>query len=311
MRDTLPAQQQFLTAAVHKFRGQVNLALNRPGYHENDRKELRKTVKDLNQGYDTFMRYFGHCWMFEGSDKDPTEELNGLFGVNAGLGEDAHRVKRTAKGNLEAGGLAHLYGNDTANIKGMLAEEIQAKLPKFQANQLPGVTNPDIYPAMFHEQTKKWSAIAQNHLNKVADSVWICVETILSEVCPPTNDTRILNDGLREILGNMFDGTLNSARQRLREYCEREEKPRLLQTTDPRFADDLEACRQLRFFKAYADFHQIQEGCQDEKIPMKRFQKGFELMHSSTARNMINDVHDILKIYYGVSPLSHALSLFL
>lgn len=305
-RDTLPAQQQFLVTAVQKYRNQIDLALTRPGHQHMDSKELRKLIKNHNDEYDSFMRYLGHNFEFNEDDVDPENELIRLLIKSGQTSQDESgiRIERDTARQEEEAENSSFYATSMSEMEGELLDSIGDWLSDFQANQLPGVINPDIYPFAFQKLTKKWSTIAHSHLMKIADAVWGCIDDTLDDVCPRADDTQALNEGLRTFLRRMFDETLSATVSRLKEYCEQEERPVLLQTTNPRFAESLEACRRLRFYEVFSKF---QDQPKDESS-VDKFLRAYKLLNANTHQNMINDVHDVLKIYYGVSTPAHVTS---
>lgn len=301
-RDTLASQQQFLNRKAQEFCAQAKLALDRPGLSGDSAKELRQITRQYNDEYDFFMRELGHSNNFEDIDVNPRTALERLFAKETSkIQQDKDQVRSLYEGQRRAiVEKLDVYKEfqDVGSEQDLLAL-IGEKLSTFQAKQLPGVVNPDIYPVIYRQQTVKWNGITHIHLERVSKAVWRCIEAILDDVCPKTEDTILLNRGFRDILRAKFDATHEDALNDLAKYCKLETEPDLLQTADPKFADKLDGCRKLRFFESYAEFKRSSV----EGADVENFLNGFSLMHSTTKQNMINDVHDVLKVYYQVSTI--------
>jgi hypothetical protein len=304
-RLTLASQRLFLNEKAQSFSDQAKLALERPGLSGDPAKELRQITRQYNDEYDFFMREFGHQNSFENIDANPITALErklasltntveqGRNQIRA-LYEDQHRPLIT---NLDV-----YRNNEEVGSEDDLLTLIKDKLDTFQAKQLPGVVNPDIYPVIYRQQTQKWTDIAHTHFERVSKAVWRCIEAIIDDVCPQTEDTILLNRGFRAILRAKFDAAHESTLNELAKYCKLEAQPAVLETRDPRFVIELDSCRKLRFFESYSAFSESLGNGNGRQVE-ENFLHGYSLMHSTTTQNIINDVHDVLKVYYKVNDI--------
>ncbi|KAL2201895.1 P-loop containing nucleoside triphosphate hydrolase protein [Sarocladium strictum] len=300
-RVTLASQRQFLNKKAEKFCAQAKLALDRPGLSGDPAKELRQITRQYDDEYDCFMRELGHSNRFENIDINPRTTLEQKLAGETKAVEQVRDQTRALYEDQRRPNIANLdvYRDfEEVGSEHDLLALIGDKLSTFQARQLPGVVNPDIYPVIYRQQTLKWNGIAHTHLERVSKAVWRCIEAILNDVCPETEDTILLNRGFRDILRAKFDATHESALKELEKYCKLETQPNLLQTADPKFASELDSCRKLRFFES---FHEFDQSRVTGAAAMESFLHGFSLIHSTTTQNIINDVHDVLKTYYKVS----------
>ncbi|RBA08860.1 hypothetical protein FPRO05_07140 [Fusarium proliferatum] len=297
-RTSHAARQQFVVATVRKYEEMAQTALDRPGFLDHS-MELRREVSRLNAEFDKFMRARGGTWEFEDIDVDPRVLLDEHLTLETqARAEEKYlpaRVRNVNKTKIDSSldkafpGLAHIQ--DTRNLMGA----IQDKLALYQGSLLDGIINPDIYPDMYREQVKKWGHIANIHLARVAQAVSRCTASILNDVCPAESETSTLSRELTALLEASWKESMQRTEDLCKSQCEMETKCVRLQSTGPRFGDEIHGWRILRF---YEGFTSVSQDCEPGHLDLP---KCFESVHPSLGKNMALDVHDVLKVYYKLS----------
>uniref|UniRef100_A0A0D2XUE6 GED domain-containing protein n=1 Tax=Fusarium oxysporum (strain Fo5176) TaxID=660025 RepID=A0A0D2XUE6_FUSOF len=297
-RTSHAARQQFVVATVRKYEEMAQTALDRPGFLDHS-MELRREVSRLNAEFDKFMRARGGTWEFEDAEVDPRVLLDERLALETqARAEDKQlpsRVRNVNKTKLDASldkafpGLSQIQ--DTRNLMGA----IQEKLALYQGSLLDGIINPDIYPDMYREQVKKWGHIANIHLARVAQAVNRCTASILNDVCPAESDTSTLSRELTTLLEASWKESMQRTEDLCKSQCEMETKCVRLQSTGPRFGDEIHGWRILRFYEGLTN---AWVDCDPGHLDLP---KCFESVHQSLGKNMVLDVHDVLKVYYKLS----------
>ncbi|KAF4336632.1 dynamin-related 1D [Fusarium beomiforme] len=297
-RTSHAARQQFVVATVRKYEEMTQMALDRPGFLDHS-MELRREISRLNADFDKFMRTRGGTWEFEDMEVDPRVWLEERLALDTQARAEGKQspphVRNVTKTKLDHSldkafpGLSHVQ--DTKNL--MLT--IQEKLSLYQGSLLDGIINPDIYPDMYREQVKKWDSITKFHLRRVAEAVSRCTASILNDVCPPESDTATLSRELTTLLEASSTEAMRRTEELRKSQCEMETQCRRLQSTGPRFGDEIHHWRVLRFYEGFTNaFAGADIGHLD-------LSKCFESVHPSLGKNMVLDVHDVLKTYYKLS----------
>ncbi|ENH68819.1 Dynamin-related protein 1D [Fusarium oxysporum f. sp. cubense race 1] len=297
-RTSHAARQQFVVATVRKYEEMAQTALDRPGFLDHS-MELRREVSRLNAEFDKFMRARGGTWEFEDAEVDPRVLLDERLALETQARAEEKqlpsRVRNVNKTKLDASldkafpGLSTIQ--DTRNLMGA----IQEKLALYQGSLLDGIINPDIYPDMYREQVKKWGHIANIHLARVAQAVNRCTASILNDVCPAESDTSTLSRELTTLLEASWKESMQRTEDLCKSQCEMETKCVRLQSTGPRFGDEIHGWRILRFYEGFTN------ACVDCDPGHLDLPKCFESVHPSLGKNMVLDVHDVLKVYYKLS----------
>ncbi|KAH7177379.1 P-loop containing nucleoside triphosphate hydrolase protein [Fusarium sp. MPI-SDFR-AT-0072] len=300
-RTSHAARQQFVVATVRKYEEMAQTALDRPGFLDHS-MELRREVSRLNAEFDKFMRARGGTWEFEDAEVDPRVLLDERLALETQARAEEKqlpsRVRNVNKTKLDASldkafpGLSHIQ--DTRSLMGT----IQDKLALYQGSLLDGIINPDIYPDMYREQVKKWGQIANIHLARVAQAVNRCTASILNDVCPAESDTSTLSRELTALLEASWKESMARTEDLCKSQCEMETKCMRLQSTGPRFGDEIHGWRILRFYEGFTN------ACVDCDPGHLDLPKCFESVHPSLGKNMVLDVHDVLKVYYKVCAIT-------
>ncbi|KAF9775009.1 hypothetical protein IL306_006932 [Fusarium sp. DS 682] len=297
-RTSHAARQQYVVATVRKYEEMAQMALDRPGFLDHS-MELRREVSRLNSEFDKFMRARGGTWEFEDTETDPRAMLDERMALDTQARAEGKqllpRIRNVTKTKLDGPldrafpRLSHVQ--DTRNLMGA----IQEKLSLYQGSLLDGIINPDIYPDMYREQVKKWGLIAEIHLQRVAEAVSQCTYSILNDVCPPESDTATMSRELAALLETSWKESLAQTEKLCKSQCDMETKCQRLQSTGPRFGDEILGWRILRFYEGMTN------ACLETEVGDFNLPKCFESVHPSLGKNMVLDVHDVLKVYYKLS----------
>lgn len=278
--------------------------------------DLIQEVATLNSEFDLVMRLAGHVWEFQDQNIMPKEKIDEykttIHSIEMNQSEKDGKLEEILQASDS---LFDPLDPDISPLKplsdipafeeyrhlGLLREfgfQIRTHLVRFSASQPPGVINSDIYPVVYRLQVSKWGPIALEHLRRVQGAIKRSFEAILESVCPRKGDTAILHHELKKRLNVMFDETFDKSRRDLETYCKQETEKQLLQTTDPAFGVELERWRYLRHLRAYqakGDEHQDKNAA-----PIDTVDRIWVNTNLSSDERMAYDIHDIVKVYYGV-----------
>ncbi|RGP76373.1 hypothetical protein FLONG3_5257 [Fusarium longipes] len=294
-RTSHAARQQFVVGTVRKYEEKAQIALDRPGFLHPS-MEICREVSRLNAEFDKFMRTYGGTWHFEDVDVDPLVLIEERMALQAQASAEGRVLppytRKTPETPIDASLCKAFPGLSEIRDTDDLMRTINEKLSTYQVSQLDGVINPDIYPDMYQEQVKKWTAIAERHLQRVASTVSSCTASILDAVCPLEGDTGLMSRELRSLLASSFYRSEAQAYDRCRSQCDMETKCTRLQSTGSRFGDEILNWRRFRFFEAFSNSY---------TGPDSNLSLCFDSIHPSLKKNMVVDVHDVLKVYYKIS----------
>ncbi|KAF4969992.1 hypothetical protein FSARC_2895 [Fusarium sarcochroum] len=298
-RTSHAARQQFVVGIVRQYEEMAQMALTRPGFLDQS-MELRREVGRLNAEFDKFMRSQGGTWEFEDPEVDPSAMVDERIALeNEAKTEEKSlppRVRHAPRIETDPSLDKAFPGLSKVQDTGKLMQAIQEKLSFYQASYLDGVINPDIYPDMYREQVKKWDSIAQHHLNRVARAVSSCTSSILDDVCPPEGETAVMSKELGSLLSSSYSESLIRTETLCKSQCEMETKCQRLQSTGPRFGHEIHCWRMLRFYEGFSSAWTDPNGGQTSALV-----RCFDSVHPSLGKNMVLDVHDVLKVYYKLS----------
>lgn len=291
-RDTSFAKRQYLTATVSKFEEIAKWALGRPEDLPEAVTPLLWEVKELDQCLGDFMRAKGGKWDFEDADADPFAKIAEALGQEPRLSL-ASQVARKVSAGLDKRYPDCSSVQDPEDLMRTIGEQ----LARHQAAQLPGIVNPVVYRNMYQMQVEKWDTITQKHLLLVGHAIQRCYISILDFIFPSHGEPNTLRNELENILRGILDASYQVAEAQRKEACKSKTECKLLHTTDPKFGEQVLGWRQLRFFHATraAQIHDL-----SDVAHLSTFINYFHLAHPSLEKNMIHDVHDVLKVYYKV-----------
>ncbi|QPC79243.1 hypothetical protein HYE68_009995 [Fusarium pseudograminearum] len=289
------ARQQYVAGTVRKYEEKAQIALDRPGFLHPS-MEICREVSRLNAEFDKFMRIHGGTWHFEDVDVDPLVLIEERMALQAEASAEGRllppHTRKTPMTEVDPSLNKAFPGLSEVRDTDDLMRTINERLSMYQVSQLDGVINPDIYPDMYQEQVKKWTAIAECHLQRVASAVSSCTSSILDAVCPLEGDTGLMSRELRALLESSFYRSKARADDRCKSHCEMETKCTRLQSTGSRFGDEILNWRRFRFFEAFSNSY---------TGPDSNLSLCFNSIHPSLQKNMVIDVHDVLKVYYKIS----------
>lgn len=312
-RHSHESKRLYLNIIARSYEEKVANALERPGFSDEPAMEVRREVRRLNQEFDRFMRDFGAKWNFELPDIDPrTTLMEILFPSTTPGNGDTEWAEEEKKAAVTFTPREITFDHDKAFpdcaevcAYESLLEKIGVMIERFQGTHLPGITNPDVYPKMYNLIVEKWTQISTIHLHRVHAAVKKGYLAILKSVCPPTGGTTNLHSRLAKLLEKKFEQSYGWAKQECEDYCKKETEAKILSTTDPAFETQLELWRRARF---YDGLNQIRR--QDPRLVVGedalRDDTFYKLCHPAVQKNAVNDVHDVLKVYYKVRKLNRS-----
>ena len=181
-------------------------------------------------------------------------------------------------------------------------EWIRRTLADNRGTELPGTLNSAILPVLFRKQADKWKDIAGQHFSRIRRTTVSSMTAMLAHTCVDdltrSKVERIINDANKAAMKRGVD--------RL-EALNKDVLDRPLQTSDSAFEESVRAARLARFKNAlerFASFNKSDSPDQptDQLILKIRDQEAlFNELHISNARNLEDEVHDILEAYYNLA----------
>ena len=172
--------------------------------------------------------------------------------------------------------------------------------------ELQGTLNPDVLPALFHRQIAKWKDLATSHFSKTTKTVGIALKEAIEIACKGDD---VVAQRVRAQVWQAESAAeahgLLQIRQRVDEITSRH-----LQTQNPIFEEQIRKARLARFTAALKRYrsmtqHPIQQNgnTTDEQvlIDLRNVTALFNQIHMSSAQNLEDDIHDILKSYYELA----------
>ena len=309
-RNTHDARQRYLIEFVTNFEKQALLALEQPGYLSVPEKELRIQIRALSDSFNAFMRESGHSFHFEDENTDPREELIKILGEMDMKDRHRKHFRRSEYSSELDHEKSSTLGDYFDDFKGVgdsdaLLRTIEQHLEWSQAAQLPGIVSTDVYPKVYRSQIQKWPGATMHYLELARSHVEECFDALLESVCPSTGGSRIAHSELAERMRSMLSDTYEIAMDQATRYCKQETSCDILKTGDPRFIEQLGAWRRLRFLWAKNSVEGQkagEEAAEGAKVSQsKHFFSAFKLLHHSTTTNVIDDIQDVVRVYYQVN----------
>ncbi|RSL92746.1 hypothetical protein CEP52_013650 [Fusarium oligoseptatum] len=292
-RDTSFAKRQYASNTVKKFEELARSALEHPEELPEAVTPLLWEVAELNKGLDGFLRAKGGKWDFEDAGVDPFAK------IAEALGQKPQHSPASQVASKVSASLDKRY-SECSSVQDSedLMETIEEQLARHQAAQLPGIVNPIVYRNMYQMQVEKWETITQQHLLLVGETIQRCCASILDIVCPLHGESNTFRTELENVLTRFLNETYDAAQAQREHACRNETNCKRLLTTDPKFGEQVLGWRQLRFFKATraAQIYDL-----SDVAHLSAFVNYFQLAHPSLEKNMVHDVHDVLKVYYKIA----------
>ncbi|KAL9024153.1 MAG: hypothetical protein Q9180_007980, partial [Flavoplaca navasiana] len=169
--------------------------------------------------------------------------------------------------------------------------------------ELQGTLNPDVLPALFHRQIAKWKDLATSHFSKTTKTVGIALKEAIEMACKGDD---VVAQRVRAQVWQAENAAeargLLQIRQRVDEITSRH-----LQTQNPIFEEQIRKARLARFTAALKRYRSMTQNpihqngnTTDEQvvIDLRNVTALFNQVHMSSAQNLEDDIHDILKSYY-------------
>lgn len=284
-RKDLAEKRSYVARIVQLYRDQVEACLRHNGYQRPDIQILSKE-NALWAEFDTVMRFCGGVWRFEDDPDDIPQEKKH---------NEARRDPSMAD-LIKSRRVGHAYSNvPEVNSAESLLASIGKQVTSFNAGQIPGIVNPEVFHQMYQMQVANWPRIVEIYVEQVQQATWGCIEAILSEVCPAEGSTRKLHEELTATLKGYFHDACGKLWVDCGKHCNMQTaSERLCPIVDRNFEADLQKRRQRRWIDAGKS---IEPSTNFEDNMVQYFQK----IHWSLETNMVYDVHDVLKGYYEVS----------
>ncbi|KAI9149526.1 Interferon-induced GTP-binding protein Mx1 [Paramyrothecium foliicola] len=272
-RNDFASKQKFIIDHVNKIAKIINRALNNSTQLPEEQMRLVPIVSQLNSYFDASARSFGHVWSFE-SDKSLESGENHRTGIDS-ISSASLSLLPVALRNKASFTKEYVEVLPTESFLSEITDEFLV----LQANQLPGVINPAIYPIMYSKQALKWKGMALQHLQCVHDAVDLLIRGAIRTVCPPEGGTRVLHQELTSFVTSILEESHKEACEFIISFCEKETNPEhTLQST-------------------YPGFHWKEgEGKTDMQLGLM-----FNFIHHTNPQNMQLEVHDVLQVYYELS----------
>ncbi|KAF3811106.1 Interferon-induced GTP-binding protein Mx2 [Colletotrichum gloeosporioides] len=284
-------RQLYLRDAVEKFHAIAKKTLNSPGHLSDKETMVRSLVRESSNHFTVAMREHGHAYEFEDVGTEPTRKL--ADAISSYYPSDAVVTHHSTASKKSTG---QQKSKDTRRLP-PLTSEIRLQLKVWQTTELPGLLNTEVVKVLFKEQTRKWEDLAKSHISRVTNTVEVACDVILNQVFKSDGSSKILRSELEMVLSQFRREGKSKALDELKEYCRRERELHL-QTTDPRFTENLEALRSARLLKTLKSMPK-QSG--DLADPMSHAGALLQHFHHSAGDNMVQEVHDIVKSYYQIS----------
>ncbi|KAK1509140.1 vacuolar sorting protein VPS1 [Colletotrichum costaricense] len=303
-RSSHSLRQQYIRDVVEKYHTVATKTLKSPGSLTEDSLRVRGLVRRANESFTAQMLSRGHTHTFEDHGVDPIAQLSDTITlwsnpqpatVPTPTGhEQVTTPPATPPTKRHAPPSQQPIKTQSVHAASFV-DEIRKQLHIWQTTELPGMVNTEVIQILYKAQSEKWQQIAEHHIENIADDVERASNSILEDVCSPNNCSKTLYEELARALTHFQQEAKQKALRELKEHCRREREAHL-QTTDARFHERLQALRTVRLLKAIgASFASF------EVLDLSSSRTLFHQLHHSIEGNMVNDVHDVVKVYYELS----------
>ncbi|KAJ4999594.1 Dynamin-A [Colletotrichum sp. SAR 10_66] len=302
-RPTHNLRQQYLRDVLQRYSKIAERALYFPGFLDDETMRVRATTRSANEAFTQAMKERGHTYDFEKFGVDPVKELDKRMLSGAYLQRPAP-PKPTQQSDATVTppttppkkGRVKQLNSMEEQTSSSFNDEIRSQLRIWQTTELPGLINTEVIKVLFMKQSESWELIAEEHIHEVGRYVEHAADKILREVCSDSG-SEIIQKELSAVISQFQRKEKERALSELREHCRRARESHL-QTTDVRFQQNLQAFRSLRLMDAMTSYP-LQDGYLSEA--RDHWAAIFRLFHHSAEDNMVNDVHDIVRVYYQIS----------
>ncbi|KAJ0367920.1 hypothetical protein COL26b_011090 [Colletotrichum chrysophilum] len=299
-RPTHNLRQQYLRDVLQRYGEIADKALYYPGFLDDEMMRVRAMTRSANEEFTQAMKDRGHAYNFQDADVDPVKQLTDIMSHHYSSQSQASPPTEqpvTPPSTPPKKGRERQSHNIQEQSATSFTQEVRSQLKIWQTTELPGLVNTEVIKVLFMKQSEKWEHIAEEHIDRVGRHVEYAADKILRAVCSPSDGCEIIQKELSAVIGQFQRQAKEKALSELKEHCRRERQSHL-QTTDIRFQQNLQALRSSRLLNTLGSMP-IREGTLVE--PAAHLHALFRHIHHSAEDNMINDVHDVVKVYYQIS----------
>ncbi|KAI0526190.1 vacuolar sorting protein VPS1 [Xylaria bambusicola] len=293
-RPTHTDRLKYLREIIERYETHAAHALESPGSLD-EQLRARNIVKVSNVEFAKLMLERGHTYQFEDPDMDPLAEVLRMkdeFPDNLFFSQGHSRPPSTPQKHQSfPSGRTPTKIPAKDEIGKDLREEIRRELRAFEGTQLFGLINPQVIPTLYRKQTQNWHKYAHQHIFTVANHVAVAAKGILELVCPadPISGNPRLHNGLLNVLQEFYEKSGQATLRELEKYSDRVSS-HLLQTENPKYYERLKAWQTIRLLRSLASVS-----------PDSDATAIYDRLHYTMEDNMVDAVHDILKVYYQIS----------
>ncbi|KAK1707491.1 vacuolar sorting protein VPS1 [Colletotrichum lupini] len=297
-------RQRYIRDVVEKYHTVATKALKSPGSLAKDSLRVRGLVRRANESFTAQMLARGHTHAFEDHGVDPLTQLSDTISVLSNpqpataptpTGHEQVTTPPTTPPKKRHAPPPQQPTKSQSHRGASFVDEIREQLHIWQTTELPGMVNTEVIQILYKTQSEQWQRIAEQHIENIADDVERASNSILEDVCSPDNCSKILCEELARALTHFQHEAKQKALRELKEHCRRERETHL-QTTDARFHERLQALRTVRLLEAIGNSFSSFKG-----LDLSSSKVLFHQLHHSIEGNMVNDVHDVVKVYYELS----------
>ncbi|KXH46427.1 vacuolar sorting protein VPS1 [Colletotrichum salicis] len=294
-------RQQYIRDVVEKYHAMATKTLKSPGSLAKDSLRVRGLVRRANESFSSQMLARGHTYTFEDHGVDPMTQLSDTITSfsppcpQPPTGQEQTTTPPTTPPKKRHGLTPQLHTEPQPTRVPSFVDEIREQLHIWQTTELPGMVNTEVIKILYKKQSEQWQRIAEQHIENIADDVETASNWILEDVCSPENCSKILYEELARTLTHFQQEAKQKALRELKDHCRRERESHL-QTTDARFHERLQTLRTVRLLRAIGSSPALQQ-----RLDLTSSKALFHQFHHSSEGNMVNDVHDVVKVYYELS----------
>ncbi|XWW95318.1 hypothetical protein V2A60_003276 [Cordyceps javanica] len=283
-------RRAYLTELAQEYQVLAEKAVERPWLLHSESARVGQISRESNDSFSELMRKSGHTFAFQNHHLD-------IEGLTKRLDPMLHPKREREKSKSI---FSVPEGDEEEEADAIILDIIKKEVAICSSTQLPGMVHPDVIQRLYQKQTLLWHAMASEHVRDVAGTVIATAKELLNEVCPSSGSTSFLHGELSLVIRQFHDESLEKVLGKLEEYCDADYH-NLLQTTDPNFIRHLQLLRCMRMVRTIQLANAIVTANEDTHTAEPLGHLLSEHCHHSAVDNIVNDVHDTLKVYYQSS----------
>lgn len=201
-----------------------------------------------------------------------------------------------------------------------LYTEIHKQITTNRGEELPGMLNPAVLKPLLRTQTSKWPILGESYLSRLLTITKYVALAIFDKACVDTGATERTRAGLRDRLLRMVEVSRVEVIGELRALCDKNARMALQTDTDD-FMARVRAAQMMRFADALQRYKTSNPSSNFIGSLTKDGALGagpdvyagwtivdpsttaalFNALHSSSAQNIEDEIHDLLKAYYEIA----------